>query len=115
MRLTDREEAMLAGEIGEPRRQVLTRQVEIDRFFDVEDFAEVAQAYVMAVQRPWARPVPSIWGNLSAIPKRCGGTTSQPPQTRAAAILMSANGSNGTRNSSILITASWKPLRRSIP
>ena len=115
MRLTDYEEAMLAGEIGEPRRQVLTRQVEIDRFFDVEDFGEVAQAYVMAVQRPWARPVSSIWGNLSAIPKRCGATTSQPPQTRAAAILMSANGSNGTRNSSILNTASWKPLRCSIP
>ena len=115
MRLTDREEAMLAGEIGEPRRQVLTRQVEIDRFFDVEDFGEGAQADIMAVQRHWARRVSSIRGNFLAIPKRCGGTATQPPQTRAAAILMSANGSNGTRNSSILITATWKPLRRSIP
>ena len=115
MRLTDYEEAMPAGEIGEPSCQVLTRQFEIGRFFDVEDFSEVAQADIMAIQRPWARRVSSIRGNFLAIPKRCGGTATQPPQTRAAAILMSANGSNGTRNSSILITATWKPLRRSIP
>ena len=48
MRLTDYEEALLAGEMGEPRRQAMARQIEIGKFFDAEDFVEVAQAHIMA-------------------------------------------------------------------
>jgi predicted aconitase len=48
MRLTDFEEALLAGEMGEPRRQAMARQIEIGKFFDAEDFVEVAQAHIMA-------------------------------------------------------------------
>jgi predicted aconitase len=48
MRLSDFEHAMLAGEMGEPRRAALARQVEIGNFFDAEDFVEVAQAHIMA-------------------------------------------------------------------
>lgn len=48
MRLDDYEEALLAGEHGEPRRQAMARIVEIGRFFDAEDCVEVAQAHIMA-------------------------------------------------------------------
>ncbi len=48
MRLTDYEQAMLAGEFGEPRRRALSQQIEIGNFFDAEDFVEVAQAHIMA-------------------------------------------------------------------
>ena len=48
MRLTDYEQAMLAGEFGEPRRRALAQQIEIGNFFDSEDFVEVAQAHIMA-------------------------------------------------------------------
>ncbi len=48
MRLTEYEEALLAGEMGEPRRQAMARIVEIGRFFDAEDCVEVAQAHIMA-------------------------------------------------------------------
>ena len=48
MKLTDYEEALLAGDFGEPRRQAMSRIVEIGRFFDAEDCVEVAQAHIMA-------------------------------------------------------------------
>ena len=48
MRLSDYEQAMLAGEMGEPRRAALARQIEIGKFFDAEDFVPVAQSHIMA-------------------------------------------------------------------
>jgi len=48
MKLNDYEQAMLAGEFGEPRRRALAQQIEIGEFFDAEDFVEVAQAHIMA-------------------------------------------------------------------
>ncbi|MDE0460359.1 MAG: aconitase X catalytic domain-containing protein [Chromatiales bacterium] len=48
MRLNDEEQAMLAGEHGEPRRLALALQIEIGRVFDAPDFVEVSQAHVMA-------------------------------------------------------------------
>ena len=48
MRLNDEEQAMLAGEHGEPRRLALALQMEIGRVFDAPDFVEVSQAHVMA-------------------------------------------------------------------
>ncbi len=47
MKLTDYEQAMLAGDMGEPRRIALQQQVEVGRFFDAEDFVEVDQAHIM--------------------------------------------------------------------
>lgn len=47
MKLTDYEQAMLAGEMGEPRRRALEQQVQVGRFFDAEDFVEVDQAHIM--------------------------------------------------------------------
>ena len=48
MRLNDEEQAMLAGEHGEPRRMALELQMQIGSVFDAPDFVEVRQAHVMA-------------------------------------------------------------------
>ena len=48
MRLTDYEQAMLAGEFGEPRRRALEQQMKVGRFFDAEDFVGIAQVHLMA-------------------------------------------------------------------
>ena len=48
MRLNDEEQAMFAGEFGEPRRMALDLQIRIGRVFDAPDFVEVSQAHVMA-------------------------------------------------------------------
>ena len=48
MRLSDYEQSMLAGEMGELRRKSLVQQIEVGRFFDAEDLVEVAQAHIMA-------------------------------------------------------------------
>lgn len=47
MKLTDYEQAMLAGEFGEPRRLALSQQVQVGRFFDAEDLVEIDQAHIM--------------------------------------------------------------------
>jgi predicted aconitase len=48
MRLSDEEEAMLAGELGEPRRWAISHQIAVGEFFDAEDFVPVSQAHIMA-------------------------------------------------------------------
>jgi predicted aconitase len=48
MRLTDEEQAMLAGEMGEVRRWALAHQIAVGEFFDAADLVPVAQAHVMA-------------------------------------------------------------------
>jgi predicted aconitase len=48
MRLTDEEQAMLAGEFGEVRRWAITHQIAVGRFFDAVDFVPVSQAHMMA-------------------------------------------------------------------
>lgn len=48
MRLSDYEEDMLAGEFGEPRKRALEQQIQVGRFFDAEDFVEIAQVHLMA-------------------------------------------------------------------
>lgn len=47
MRLNEEEQAMLAGELGEPRRLALEQQLQVARMFDAEDFVEVSQAHIM--------------------------------------------------------------------
>jgi len=48
MRLTDEENAMLAGELGAPRRWAITHQIAVGEFFDAADFVGVSQAHIMA-------------------------------------------------------------------
>src|SRR5579885_405608 len=48
MRLCEEERAMLAGELGEPRRWALAHQVAVGAFFDAADFVPVSQAHIMA-------------------------------------------------------------------
>ena len=48
MLLSDEEQAMLNGELGEPRRWAIEHMMRVGRFFDAEDFVEVTQAHIMA-------------------------------------------------------------------
>src|SRR6202011_2592322 len=48
MRLNDEEKAMLAGELGEPRRWAIAHQIEVGEFFDAADFVAVSQVHIMA-------------------------------------------------------------------
>src|SRR5271170_7654866 len=48
MRLSDEEQAMLAGELGEPRRWAIAHQIAVGEFFDAADLVPVSQAHVMA-------------------------------------------------------------------
>ena len=48
MRLTDEEQAMLAGEMGEPRRWALDHMLKVGGMFDADDLVPVSQAHMMA-------------------------------------------------------------------
>jgi len=48
LRLTDHEDAILAGSFGAPRRRALQQQMMVGRFFDAGDFVEIAQVHLMA-------------------------------------------------------------------
>jgi len=48
MRLSDHERALADGAFGAARGRAIAQQIEIGRFFDAEDFVEVAQAHIMA-------------------------------------------------------------------
>jgi len=48
MNLNEEEQAMLAGELGEPRRWAMEHMLAVGRFFDAPDLVEVTQAHIMA-------------------------------------------------------------------
>jgi predicted aconitase len=48
MRLTDEEQAMRGGALGEPRRWAIEHQIAVGGFFDAADLVPVSQAHVMA-------------------------------------------------------------------
>ena len=48
MELSPEEQAMLQGELGEPRRWAIEHMMRVGRFFDAPDFVEVTQAHIMA-------------------------------------------------------------------
>ena len=48
MRLNNEERAMLAGELGEPRRWAIAHQIAVGEFFEAGDFVAVSQAHIMA-------------------------------------------------------------------
>ncbi|MCG8402973.1 MAG: aconitase X catalytic domain-containing protein, partial [Firmicutes bacterium] len=48
MRLTEEEQAMLAGEMGEPKRWAIDHMLKVGGMFDAEDLVPVSQAHMMA-------------------------------------------------------------------
>ena len=62
MKLNDEEQAMRAGEFGEPRRIAIEQQIQVGQMLDAEDFVEVNQAHIMcdteslAACRTWLMP-----------------------------------------------------------
>ncbi len=48
MKLTDEEQAMRAGALGEPRRWAIEHQIAVGEFFDAADLVPVSQAHIMA-------------------------------------------------------------------
>src|SRR3954451_15940411 len=48
MRLTDEEQAMRSGALGEARRWAIGHQIAVGEFFDAADFVPVSQAHIMA-------------------------------------------------------------------
>ncbi len=48
MNLNEEEKAMLAGELGAPRRWAIEHMLQVGRFFDAPDFVPVTQAHIMA-------------------------------------------------------------------
>ncbi len=48
MKLSDNDEAMLAGEMGEPRRWAMAHMLQVGAVFDAPDFVNVSQAHMMA-------------------------------------------------------------------
>ena len=48
IRLTDEEQAMRAGALGEPRRWAIEHQIIVGEFFDAADLVPVSQAHIMA-------------------------------------------------------------------
>lgn len=46
LKLTDEEQAMLAGEMGEPKRWAIDHMMKVGRMFDAADFVPVAQAHM---------------------------------------------------------------------
>lgn len=69
MRLTEFEQAMLAGEMGEPRRQALAQQVEVGRVFDAEDFVEVTQVHLMCDTESLGEPGVAFLEAMAAFPE----------------------------------------------
>jgi predicted aconitase len=48
MKLNDEEQAMLAGELGEPRRWAMDHMIKVGGMFDAADLVRVSQAHMMA-------------------------------------------------------------------
>jgi predicted aconitase len=48
MKLNDEEQAMLAGEMGEPKRWAVDHMMKVGKAFDAEDLVPVSQAHMMA-------------------------------------------------------------------
>src|SRR5271170_3328348 len=86
MRLTDEERAMLAGELGEPRRWAIAHQIAVGEFFDAADLVPVAQAHIMADAESWARPEYGFSKVSREPPRTSGECGSRRSPIRAASI-----------------------------
>jgi predicted aconitase len=69
MRLTDEEEAMLAGKFGEVRRWAIGHQIAVGGFFDTADFVPVSQAHIMADTESLGEAGVRFLEGLAAVPE----------------------------------------------
>jgi predicted aconitase len=69
MRLSDEEEAMLAGELGPARQWAIKHQIAVGRFFDASDFVRVGQAHVMADTESLGETGVTWLESLAALPR----------------------------------------------
>jgi len=69
VRLNDEERAMLAGEMGEPRRWAMEHMLRVGRFFDAPDFVPVAQAHMMGDPESFGEAGAAFVEGLAAHPE----------------------------------------------
>src|ERR1044071_5632744 len=69
MRLTEEEEAMRAGALGEPRRWAIEHQIAVGEFFDAADLVPVSQAHIMADTESWGESGVRFRESLAAVPE----------------------------------------------
>jgi predicted aconitase len=69
MRLTDEEQAMRAGALGEPRRWAIEHQIAVGEFFDAADLVPVSQAHIMADTESLGEAGIGFLENLAAMPE----------------------------------------------
>src|SRR5437879_11858005 len=69
MRLSDEEQAMRAGALGEPRRWAIEHQIAVGEFFDAADLVPVSQAHIMADTESLGEAGIAFLEGLSAAPE----------------------------------------------
>src|SRR5436305_9206502 len=69
MRLTEEEEGMRAGALGEPRRWAIEHQVAVGEFFDAADLVPVSQAHIMADTESLGEAGVAFLERLAAVPE----------------------------------------------
>lgn len=69
MRLTEEEQAMRAGALGEPRRWAIEHQIAVGEFFDAADLVPVSQAHIMADTESLGEAGVRFLENLAAAPE----------------------------------------------
>src|SRR5260370_26636081 len=109
MRLTDEENSMLAGELGEPRRCAIAHQIAVGEFFDAADFVAVSQAHIMADTESLGEAGIRFLEALAAAPEAEGGFGCRRSPTRAASISRYTAGSGRHKR-----WRRWKPGRSSL-
>ena len=69
MRLTDEEQAMRAGALGEPRRWAIEHQITVGEFFDAAGLVPVSQAHIMADTESLGEAGIAFLEGLAAMPE----------------------------------------------
>jgi predicted aconitase len=69
MRLTDEDEAMRAGALGDPRRWAMLHQIAVGEFFDAVDLVPVSQAHIMADTESLGQSGVGFLESLAAAPE----------------------------------------------
>ena len=69
MKLNEEEQAMLNGELGEPRRWAIEHMMRVGRFFDAPDLVPVTQAHIMADTESLGEAGVEFLENIAARPQ----------------------------------------------
>src|SRR3546814_515246 len=70
MRLNEEEKAILAGEMGEPRRLALEHQMKVGTFFDAADFVPISHVHIMADTEALGEAGVAFLEKLAAYPEK---------------------------------------------